>query len=274
MATDTYVNLEINVEPLDELDQFALLACQVYNFGNTTDWFGNFRGGLYGFYSRIYGVKNHYSQVHSWLPKPRLPVEIEWHVASIFFGMDSAIECFVFMLNALGDGTTPKSFRDITDATALRRVAPNDVLGNPAASRPTPPLSGYGMVFPSLQSHWQSHQSLIRTIMEQHDASKHRYTTYRGGMMRKDDPPPGFFEYFGARNDPTKRMLLTPHAEIIVTRDPKQPKSDRTPTAYEDRVVMEAIVAEFCDFIRQSCVLAVDDAKAKINLHYKDFQRT
>ncbi len=178
------------------------------------------------------------------------------------------------MLNALGDGTTPNSFRDITDAAALRRVAPNDVLGNPVGSRPTPPLSGYGMVFPSLQSHWHSHQSLIRTIMEQHDASKHRCTTYSGGMLRQDDPPPGFFEYFGAQTDPTKRTLLTPHAEIIVTRDPKRPKSDRTPTPYEDRVVMESIVAEFCDFIRRSCLLAIDDAKTKINLPYNEFQRT
>jgi hypothetical protein len=36
-------------KPFESLDQLALLACQDYNLGGTGDWFGEFRGGLYGF---------------------------------------------------------------------------------------------------------------------------------------------------------------------------------------------------------------------------------
>src|SRR5215813_960072 len=42
-------------EPFESLDQLALLACQDYNLGGESDWFGEFRGGLYGFYARLYG---------------------------------------------------------------------------------------------------------------------------------------------------------------------------------------------------------------------------
>ncbi len=37
--------LDFDLHAFDELDQFALLACQRYNLGNDTDWFGTFRGG-------------------------------------------------------------------------------------------------------------------------------------------------------------------------------------------------------------------------------------
>ena len=35
--------LPFDLSPLKDLDQFALLACQPYNFGNDTDWFDCFR---------------------------------------------------------------------------------------------------------------------------------------------------------------------------------------------------------------------------------------
>ena len=38
------------------LDDFALLATQDYNLGKKNDWFGHFRGGLYGHYSRLTGA--------------------------------------------------------------------------------------------------------------------------------------------------------------------------------------------------------------------------
>lgn len=272
METDTPFNLNINVKPLKALDKFALLASQDYNLGNSKDWFGNFRGGLYGFYSRKFGVETHYLQVHSWLPKLRPTVETEYHVASIFFGMDSAIECFVFMLNALGYGANNSGFRDVGDPAALRRVSPNDVLGNPASSGATQPLAGYGIVFPTLQTYWQSKNPLIRMIMEQHDASKHRHTTYSGGKLR-NDPPQGFFESLGIEGDPSITSQLTPHAEIIVTRDPKQPKSDRVSTPYEERIVLETIAADFSTFITQSCIFALDDATSTIMLEHNDFQQ-
>jgi hypothetical protein len=109
--------------------------------------------------------------------------------------------------------------------------------------------------------------------MEQHDVSKHRQVVYSGGMARQD-PPPGFYEYFGAQSDTVKQALLWPHAEIILRRDPKELKVNRTPTTYEDRLLLETVVEDFCSFINQSCVLALDDAQANIHLQYDEFQRS
>ena len=71
----------------------------------------------------------------------------------------------------------------------------------------------------------------------------------------------------------TKQALLWPCAEIIVARDPKEPKVKRTLTAYEDRLLLETVVEDFCSFINQSCVLSLDDAQANIHLPHDEFQR-
>jgi hypothetical protein len=69
--------ISFNVEKLHELDQFALLARQDYNLGGKNDWFGCFRGGLYCMYSRLLGVAQNYSMIHSWIPKVRPPSDTE-----------------------------------------------------------------------------------------------------------------------------------------------------------------------------------------------------
>ena len=75
---------EIDTPVFEELDQFARLAHEDYNYGNESDWFGSFRGGLYGSYARVYGINHHYELVHSWLPRPRLSSETDCHLTSIF----------------------------------------------------------------------------------------------------------------------------------------------------------------------------------------------
>ena len=113
----------------DELDEFALLACQDYNFGNASDWFGCFRGGFYGMRSRLRAIQQHYFKVHAWLPVPRILADAEYHLATALFHMDSAVECMTFALNALGNSVAPGAFRDVTDDKALRRILPVDILG-------------------------------------------------------------------------------------------------------------------------------------------------
>ncbi len=105
--------LNINISVCEDLDQYALLARQDYNLGKKNDWFGYFRGGLYGFYARIYGVRLHYKDIYSWKFEVHHPVE--YNLSSILFNMDSAIECFVFCLNALGYAALPSSFRNVGD---------------------------------------------------------------------------------------------------------------------------------------------------------------
>ena len=123
-------NLTFNLGSYQKLDEFALLSCQAYNYGNDTDWFGSFRGGLYGAYSRIHGICSHYHAVHAWMPRPRFPSETEYHLASLFFNMDSFIECITYALNALGYcASGNQNFWDITSERELRRISPCDILG-------------------------------------------------------------------------------------------------------------------------------------------------
>ena len=71
------VSVQFELAPFAALDQLALIASQNYNLGGAGDWFGEFRGGLYGFYARLYGVQQHYFDVHAWLPRVRVPTETE-----------------------------------------------------------------------------------------------------------------------------------------------------------------------------------------------------
>jgi hypothetical protein len=265
MAPDNDFEITIRTAPVGELDAFALSACQVCNFGNQNDWFGAFRGGLFGFDARIFGVKSHFRLVHSWLPAIRHPSETEHHAASLLFCMDSAMECFVFMLNALGYATMPAGFWGVADSNALKSVTPCDILGRPTDATPSPERPGYSAVFPNLQAHWLSNRDLVFTIMDLHDVSKHRQTIYTGGQLQQD-PPKGFFESFGVQNDTIKQVLLSPHSEILVTTDPKGRNASPAPSTYQDRTVMEKIVEDFRSFIEHSCDLARDDARTNIRL--------
>lgn len=252
--TEFLLNFEL--QECERLDQFALQACQADNYGNASDWFGVFRGGLYGFYARIHGIPVHYRDIHAWIPRPRLPTETEYHLASIFFNMDSAIECFTFGVNALGSAVSPPDFRDVTDEQELRRVKPNDLLGG---------LSGYAKIFPTLQAHWQAHSTLLSTIIEQHDVSKHRQAIFQGGMSRQD-PPPGFYESLGIEADPSKQAIFWPMAEIILGAGLKKPRNQRVSQEVEEFVYLEDVVDEFRQFIKESCTRAATDAEAHIPL--------
>src|ERR1700675_5074309 len=89
------------MEGADHWDGFALTASQVYNFGNTGNWFFNFRGGYLGVMSRVQGLERHSRSLHEWGYSSSVGSH-EHDVAVMLFCSDSAIECFVFMLNALG----------------------------------------------------------------------------------------------------------------------------------------------------------------------------
>lgn len=252
--------------PCKELDKFALLACQGYNLGNSTDWFGSFRGGLFAFHWRVFGVNRHFQEVHAWVPRPRNLAEAEYHLASIFFHMDSALECFVFALNALGNSAAPNDFRDITSESALRQIAPSDITGT--AKRP--PLPGYRAFFPTLQAEWNTQATLLAIIVDQHDVSKHRETIFVGGQMRMYRPP-GFFENLGIQNNPTAQAFFSPMGEIILKRDPKRPRARRGAQQQSSQVLLEDICNDFCAFINRSCELALADAKANITLVHSHF---
>jgi len=260
--------LPFDLRSCNKMDQHALLCCQKYNFGNESDWFGTFRGGLYGFYSRTNGVRKHFYQVHAWIPTQCTPSDTEYHLSAILFNMDSAIECFTFALNALGNSVYVKGFRDITNNQNLKQISPTDVLGNPDDKSP---LDGFTKYFPHVQKLWTSHRDLLNIIFENHHTSKHREAVYRGGKYR-NDPPAGFFKALGI-TDKSNSILYTPMAEILLSANPKTPRRDRQPTPIEDQILLEEIAFRFCYFINKTVVLATKDALANIKPPVKKFRQ-
>ena len=264
--------LEFDLSPYKDLDNFALLANQNYNLGDKGDWFNQFRGGLYGLYARVLGVQIHYREVHSWT-SPLSSISgirgAEYHLSSILFNMDSAIECMIFALNALGYIANPTQFSDVSDETKLREIRPNNILGKPlnCSDKST---DGYDNYFPSLKNYWHENRELINTIFEQHAVSKHRSIIFSGGSIR-NDPPPGFFEKLGIEGDKGKQALVSPMAEILLTSQPKTPWRKRQPQKYKDIDKLEYVAERFCTFINICGVKVLEDARSRIKLKHYEF---
>jgi len=131
--------------PEDKLDDLALLASQEYNLGNTGNWFFSFRSGLNGLRSRQWGLQFHQRFVYEWVPDQTMG-DHEHHIAAMLFCMDSAVECAVFALNALGQAVVPTGFRDVAVSSALRKISPEDI-----SNTCTP---GWASIFPSFRKHF------------------------------------------------------------------------------------------------------------------------
>lgn len=254
--------------PFETLDQLALLARQDYNLGGAGDWFGEFRGGLYGFNARLLGVRLQYFEVHAWLPRIRTPTDTEYHLASILFHMDSALECLSFALNAFGWAVLPSEFRDVTDPKALTFINPRDILGKPNRNPKRAPPPGYAKIFPTLQAEWQAQERLITNICDLHDVSKHRRTIFVGGQLRSD-PPDRFYEELGI---PERAFFWPPMAEIILQREPKLPRGKRTFSSVRPTELLEALVPSFAALIKNSGAAVLTDAQANVHLKEKQFR--
>lgn len=266
-------HLKFDFQPCQKLDyEFALLATQIYNLGRKGDWFGCFRGGLYGFYARIYGVMKHYYEVHSWDLESIKSNDPEYHLSSIFFNMDSAIECFVFALNALGYAIDSEKFKDITDEKGLKGIQPINIVGDPnSTDKRFRSLEGYALYFPTLQEYWKNNEELLKVIFEQHDVSKHRSRIEIGGKYRTDAPE-GFFESLAIGEDKGLRFNYSPMEEIILMPEPKTPPSKQNPEAtYVNFATLEEVAEAFCQFINVSCVKALEDAQNNIKLNHYEF---
>jgi hypothetical protein len=129
--------------------------------------------------------------------------------------MDSAIECLVFTLNALGYAANPDQFKNVTDKNELSQIAPWNIFGR-ARRNKVELVKGYNNYFPTFKKHWIENRDLIDKISEQHDVSKHRSTIFEGGTRRMD-PPPGFFKKFGIEDDKGKQIPISPWAELPPT---------------------------------------------------------
>jgi hypothetical protein len=241
------------------------LAEQEYNLGNRDDWFMNFRGGHYGTRSRLYGVVRHYREMHAWLPVLRTLEMAEYNLATIFFHMDSAIECFTFALNALGHGASDK-FRNVGAAAELKKVSPRDIIG---AENVESALVGYAEFFPTLQRLWDEHRSILATVQELHDVSKHRQSIYTGGQLR-NDPPEGFFDSVNVVG--AAQILFAPPSETLLRADPKGPWSNRQVRSREELGVLEDLAPRFSTLMNESFERALADARATISIPEHEFR--
>jgi hypothetical protein len=154
-------------------------------------------------------------------------ITCESHAAVIFFGMDSAIECFVFTLNAIGCLKPPGYFCDITNARELRQIGPRNILGGDPTDKHNP-KPGYQKFFPRVVACWKTHQPLLSKIFEYHDASKHRSAVATGGSG----------------------------GTVSLRDDPKQPGSAMSSTIH----TVESLAHEFQEFMDELLPIALEEA--------------
>jgi hypothetical protein len=244
-----------------KFDKFGLTACQIYNIGNQSNWFFSFRMGIQGVAERLQILRTHSACLHDWLGN-RNRIFVNHHVVVMLFCMDSAIECFTFMLNAMGQAVDRNSFRDIATDKGLRKISPRDVIGGSTSD----PLTGYATYFPSLQSYWRENSDLIELIMANHDVSKHRHSP-PASMQLRQDPPDGYFEAMGLAGGDLRHTIaragLTPMKEVSLSKKPRLPMSDPD---RKDWTSLEQIEKDFAPFIPKSFCLALEDARANIVL--------
>lgn len=263
--------LKFKWRPYELLKNFALLSNQDYNLGNRGDWYWQFIKGWEGLMARLHGVSIHYQEVHAWT-LPKQPLDVEYHLSSILFNMDSAVECMVYTLNALGYVASSTQFLDINDDKELRKISPYNILGKPPDFKKGF-IPGYDNYFPSLKSCYQENRDLLLKIFEQHHVSKHRSSLYEDSTHRID-PPPGVFERWGYVDPNNKPVWLSPMAKILLVPEPKTPLRKRKPKAYKNIDTLEEIADRFCIFINVCGEKSLEDAHNYIKLnHYQLLKR-
>ncbi|MCX5674297.1 MAG: hypothetical protein NTX87_04760 [Planctomycetota bacterium] len=180
-------------------------------------------------------------------------------MAVCLFCMDSAVECWVFALNAVGFGVGTRSFLDVSDDQALRRVSPENIIGKPASR-----IAGYDALFPNLVQLWRSHETDIRMIMSNHDVAKHRHSNFWGGAVR-NDPPPELLQAFGVRKSAELPFPLHPMKQVLLPRQPKLPLKD-LPRDLSQWVELQEIKQQFDKLMSRTAEVALDDLRANVVL--------
>ena len=178
--------------------------------------------------ARLRGLAARYAEVHTWIPVPRDTTAVEAALGEILFDADSALECMVFGLNALGHGVRGRGFRNTMSRGQLKSISPRDPI--------RADMDGWPELFPrfsdTLRASWGD---IVTPIMEQHDVAKHRTVVFRGGTLR-DDTPSGFWERLGLteERDPS-RFVFMPYSEILLLPDPKRPRAEGDTTKLRRR---------------------------------------
>jgi hypothetical protein len=166
--------------------------------GNAGNWRIAFEDGLRGFAARISTLTTSLQLLDKPFDIPatesspeQWAIDTDQRIAEIFFGMDSALECFVFALNAIGYLKSPSDFCDITTRNGLRQICPNNIASKNAHDKINP-RPGYGKYFPRVVACWSARSELICEVITYHDVSKHRscivHTSSRGSHSLPVNP--------------------------------------------------------------------------------------
>jgi len=207
------------------------------------------QSGISGLSSRLHGAGMHYNALHAWLP--RRVMHRGYHLSNALFNMASAIECFTFAMNAIGNAKDATQFRDVTDENSLYLIGPDDIIGEHSRS-------GYAMHFPLLHALWKANAGLIYTVFEYHGVSKCREVQDNGAEPRTD-PPAGFFD--DMHED--ERRHFTPYAQIILGPDIKKPRGTRSKMWQHERyATLEQVMIDYKPFIEESMHVALIDTTA------------
>ncbi len=105
----------------------------------------------------------------------------ESYAGTLFFAMDSSLECFAHAVNALGYLLRPAEFLDITADERLRWITPAKLFEPPANGNAA--HSAYAAClkcFPRICGHWTANRPFLAKIIEYHDATKHRHSVVIG----------------------------------------------------------------------------------------------
>lgn len=264
----------------DELDKFALLCDQKYNFGNVDRWFLTFRRSYYGFLHRVAGACQSYAALHSIKRQGQVHTNADTDLGNLFFNMDSSLECLAYAFNALGRGTIRNGFHNITDRRTLRNISPKDLTGNPDSNPAKLPLSGFSVMLPSVVALWQSMEALLRFLIDTHDVSKHRQAVFSGAKITVDNR-----DQYDVLINSKEYQALSKEEQVIVRinwpsrfedltlhPDPKEPYADMAPLAYEDLIHLDAVVSDWTNLINETGKLAVSDVRKSISLPVSEFR--
>lgn len=188
--------------------------------GDQDGWRIIFDEGMRGFAARISTVMESSRSLDEPFSVPaercspeQWAVDSDSRIGEIFFGMDSALECLVFALNAIGYLKSSGDFCDIKTVNGLKQVKPQNVDSRNSNDR-TNPRPGYARFFPRIVAHWSANYALIASIMEYHDVSKHRsciVSTSSPGCHSLSDQPKQPGSLFRSGSHTVERIVAEFH---------------------------------------------------------------
>lgn len=174
----------------------------------------------------------------------------ESFAGTLFFGMDSSIECFAHAVNALGYLHSRADFIDITCPIALRQITPANLFDAEKKGKKHSVYEHCATLFPRLCGHWSSHLPLVELIFEYHDATKHRHSVVVG---RND---------WGAYL--LKPLPKEPMAEVVFP-DPTE-EQPRVMVPHDPQNSLQSIAMEYRRFFVEWLQIAGEEVEAVFGL--------